>query len=244
MRLVQMLRGAALGLALVAGVPAGSAMAQDAATVPLAGDVYDRLFAVLNDDPDQLAARALSRVTVDLMVREAPELRVIEEEQPGFLAELAKAMQPLFISFSDRVSRQHGPALVAQFRSTLSEADAAAIVEFYSSPLGQRVVRTTLRNQTVEMTSEEIWSDEAFTEADTERDMAATRDATLAALSPADVEEVERYMRQNPRVLDGIRRMRPLMITFRTAMDNEPFTPADDAALSAALEEVFARFGY
>ena len=234
--------------ATLAFLPAPAAFAAPAAanSTMLAPQTegYERLYRVLVSDPDDLGARRLADIMVDIMGAATPLHAEIEAARPGFEAALADAMMPLVTAYMTRNRALHQDDFLAAIAPLMSEEEAVEIAEFYESDMGQRMLRATRRNYQLSISQERLMSDEEFTRADAQRSVEATRASAMQDLSPAEIDAIAATLMANPRLLQNIMALREPMLAIRVSMDNEPMTGAEEAQLQAIYTTVLARYGY
>lgn len=220
------------------------ALAQELEADAASQDSYERLVEIITADPGGVAANRLAEVMVESMMRASPDFAAIGQEHPDFAPRLRTALRPLAGSRITRIRQLHRPPLIARMREVLMPEEADEMADFYASELGQTLLHSADSNATSAMSEEQLASDEAFTEADAESDIAATNEAMMRSDSQSDLRAIWRYLAANPQIERNAAVLLPDMIAYRTAMENTPITPAEDEAILAAIEKVLGEFGY
>ena len=148
------------------------------------------------------------------------------------------ATSPIIASYSQRVKRAYRPRMIALLRAELSAADAAEIAEFYASPIGRRLISGVSQSYRPDTVLDTINEERAVTSADVERDLGSASQATLQGLSVDEAEALYREIEARP----AIARLAPVvpkLAALRAQMEEEPLTAQEEAAIEAALRDVF-----
>jgi hypothetical protein len=141
-----------------------------------------------------------------------PILAEAERTFPGICDRLAQEMQPVFARHHQRTTARFRPRATALLQAMMSPEEAAAIAQFYRSPLGAKLARAV------------------------ETDPAArVSPASLAsALDREEVQYIDRFFGRG-----AGRKLTPLLpslTSLRAEMSRAPFSAADKRELKAIVE--------
>lgn len=127
---------------LLAALP-GTALAAQPADTPHSTGGYRALAEVMGGAGTSAPALEASlRVLAVRMRASDPILAQAEATFPGICQRLAGEMRPIFIRHQREVARKYRPRIVALLREAMSAEEAAALAQFYRSPLGARISRS------------------------------------------------------------------------------------------------------
>jgi len=214
------------------------AAAQSAAPAEVTADpherVYDTLIAQGDDGP-------MIEAVLDWMVAQLasdPNIALLAKDNPGLLEALRSATRPIIVGYSRRVKREYRPRMVALLRSELTAAEASDVADFYASPIGRRLVAGISATYRPDSVLGTIDDERRVTSTDIERDMDSASQATLRALSAAEVEELNREIESRPAMAKLVPVV-PKLAALRAEMEEEPLTAEEEAAIEGALRGVF-----
>jgi hypothetical protein len=202
-------------------------------------DPHERVYEVLQAGIDDTVV--LERGLEQIRANFAPMPQFVELERlhPGALDTIIALMRPIMREHSDRVEAEYRPRMIALLRSGLSRAEAIEVGEFYTSPLGRKVLAASSANMRSSSVVEAAVRDEEVSSADIQSDMQATGNAVLGSLSRAERDQVYREIAARP----GLAKLAPLvsrLAALRAEMESERFNDEEQARFDAALEAAFA----
>lgn len=179
-----------------------------------------------------------------LLLSADSETSALEKDHPGIVEQILEAITPVLIRHAQRIAASDRLAYVELFRTELSVDDVRQAAAFYGSPLGQHLIQTLVANVSVDATMREALasdaelSDEGDISAQAIRaDHAASTRRAVAALSPAELEQIAQQLRGQAWLLH-LNLLQPRMLEIATRSENAPFNPEDAAAIDAAVDAV------
>lgn len=228
----------ALALApLAALAPATPALAQ-------AGDAsdaaYGELYAAMESSVDQ---ELMVDKALEVLGREfaaSPEFKTAEAESPGLIKEMLANLRPIFVSQSERVRKLYRPTTLALLARHLTPEEATSIAAFYRSDLGRRLMGGMVQNYSPDATLSNLETQAPVTAEQVQTDISNATNAAISAMSQEDMMALGRLAMAKPELLklsligQGVQEL-------RAQMENEPLTAEEDAAIVAAVEDVFTR---
>lgn len=237
-----MIRAALLLLAAAGALVAPSvASAQSVAIDPTRRALAHELATLLNPEEPLMGAmdRAFGDSLPELMKAD-PQLKALEDEHPGILKVMADAMRPILLRYL-RASIPELRDRIAVIYSDLSETHLRALIGFYRSPTGQRMIelmtsgidtdammRTLIANDASETTAAELTG--------------VTRNAASSAvgrMTPAQVREAGQFgMSPAGRALTALQ---PRIVAAMAEWSNNP-SPAVQAEIEAAIIPVVQQY--
>lgn len=223
--------------ALVLVAPPCAAQADEAVAVSASPHerVYDTLIAQADDGP-------MIEASLDWLVHELtsdPNIAVLERENPGLVKALRSAVRPIIVGYSQRVKVSYRPKMIAALEAELTGDEAAEIAEFYASPIGRVLVSGVSQNYRPDAVLGTLETDEKVTTTEVSRDMDSATQATLQSLSAEQTAELYREIQAHPAV-EKLTLVIPKITALRAQMEEEPMTAQEEAAIQAALADVFS----
>lgn len=237
------LLGALLTAALLAPIP-GHAQSTPPPIIVI--DAHTDLFDAINAgvDQEQMLDTMIRQVAAQIVVS-LPEGAQMEAQAPGLLLELMLALRPVLRDYQDRIRQQYNPQIIAEMRQVFTSAEAAQLAEFYRSDLGLRAMSSFTSNVSLDQSIDLALGKQDVTADALAADAAVSVNRTVGAMiSSATPEELE-AMATLPQRLPAIMRMPELhqrTLPIRTAMENEPPTPAEQQAIEQGIAEAFAKY--
>jgi Uncharacterized protein conserved in bacteria (DUF2059) len=191
---------------------------------------------IIGDDKSDVKAEALM---LELMASD-PELIKLEQDYPGVAREMAKASLPI----TSKYWRQRLPDLHARqsalYRANFSESELDVLIEFYSSPTGQKMITAMLENIKPDAMMEEAKGSEDFRiSADSAlKDISRTVPSIMDSMNDVDVKAIQALMKTG--IPFRMQKIGPQ--TQKIALDwmNES-APGEDTELEAAALATIAR---
>lgn len=174
--------------------------------------------------------------------REDQDLKALEADYPGILDAMWEACEPIL----RRYSEQEDPALIARLsdlyvaRLTRSEIDA--LIRFYSTPTGEKLVRTMYESADYRPILRASLDDRATTAEDIGEVQKNARGAVLKSVTEADhaaLEDLGRSISLTKANALGAE-VRQLMASWMNEPDSE-MDAAIEAALLPAMEDYMAK---
>jgi hypothetical protein len=169
-----------------------------------------------------------------------PEIAIADKLSPGLIAEAVEALRPTMQAIHTRVEGDYRDRWIDLFAAELTPEEARGLAAFYRSDLGTKVMASFSRNFTYDATLANVSETSTVSEQQVAQDLKRTTAGVLAELSLDDIEAMGRAAADNPALLK-LAELGPKMTQLRTIMENEQPTPDEEAAISAAIEAVFAR---
>jgi len=213
--------------------------AQEVASAQTAAAPYERIYDTLIAQADD---RPAIEAGLDWMVKELaknPDMAAVEAAYPGVTEKLRAAFRPIMTGYSQRVKLAYRPRMVALFQAELTEAEAAEVAEFYASPIGHRLVAGIVDSYRPDAVLGTLGTDQRVDAADVEQDLNSATAGMLHGLSAAETAELYRELAARPAVAKLVPVV-PRIAALRAEMEEEPMTAKEEAAIEAAVEEVFA----
>lgn len=196
--------------------------------------VYDTLVAQTDDGP--LIESALDWLELELAGD--PNIAALEAANPGMIEAFRHSVRPVIVSYSQRVKLAYRPRMIALLEDGLTEAEAAEIADFYESPIGRRLVSGVSSNYRADAVLGTIQSDTRVTAADVRRDMDDASATTLQGLSAEEQQALYREIAAHPAIAKLVPVV-PRIAALRAQMEEEPMIAEEEAAIQAALTDVF-----
>lgn len=230
--------------ALLAAAPAVHAQsaspAQAAAPQPdkAYGQLYDAI--VGGFDFDSLGARMVDDVYNSLL-RARPEMATLDQQRPGMRQRFAAVCMPYFKLWLPRsrdIARQRS---VIELAKSLTPADARQLASFYTSPLGQKVIKAVGNNLTFDATIDSSIKGKgaaAGAKTDMAKSVAGATGDFLKSLTPAEQREFEGFMKSG--VFNRIGAMNAALARTKSPAPEEIATPEERAAFGKAVVDFLA----
>ncbi len=240
-----MIRAAATLLLAAAAVAPSAALAQSAPITATADPTrralgYE-LAKLLNPEAPVMAAlEAAFGDSLPEMLLADPEMKEMEARYPGIVKAMADAMRPILL----RYLRESMPELwdrMAVVYSELSEADLRAVIGFYRTPTGTRIIELMTSDAQLGPMLQELMADEDDTTTGQELSAAARQAATAAVgkMTQAQIAEAARFA-ATPAGRRAVA-LQPRMAAVMADWSNRP-SPEVQAELEAVLIPVVERF--
>jgi hypothetical protein len=224
-------------LALVAALLIAPALSAQSAPTASSASPHEQLYAAFDAgiDQDAVTDRALAAVGRQMLA--VPQIAAVEERHPGTVATLLARARPIVLTHSDRVHAQYYPRMISLLRAELTIEEATDLVDFYTSPLGRRLLLASSVNTRADTVVGAAVEDQSVTGADVQADLEATGRATLNSLSAAETAQLYREIAARP-ALAKLTPMMPKLAALRAQMESEPLSAQEQAALNTVLEAV------
>jgi hypothetical protein len=216
--------------------PAAKPIANPQPDHPAYGDLIDAIESTVNRG--QLLDNGSAAIKRQMQGNAA--LAAAEAASPGLLDEIVTNMRPILESQNVRVSALYRPKMVAAMADYLTPPEAASVAAFYRSDLGRRLMGSVVANYSFDTTLTAAISEKPVTAADVNTDINNAVAQGMANMDAKDVAEMGKQALANPALIK-LQQVNPEIQRLRAAMENEPLTPEEDAAIIAVVEGAFAR---
>lgn len=229
---------------LLAAAPA--VQAQGASPAPAAAAQPDKAYGQLYDsivggfDFDALGARMVDDV-YNSMLRARPEMAALDKQRPGMRERFAAICMPYFKLWLPRSRDLARQRSIAELAKSLTPADARQLASFYTSPLGQKVIKAVANNLTFDAVIDASIKGNRSA-ASEKTDMANTAAGATSeffkSLTPAEQREFEAYVKSG--MFNRIGLMNAALARSKSPGPEEISTPEERAAFGKAIGEFLA----
>lgn len=225
--------------ALLAAAPAVQAQSASPANAATAlpdkayGQLYDAIIGGF--DFDALGARMVDDV-YNSILRARPEMAALDQQRPGMRQRFAAICMPYFKLWLPRsrdIARQRS---VIELAKSLTPADARQLAGFYTSPLGQKVIKAVGNNLTFDATIDASMKGKgsaAGQRTDAQNSTAAATSELLETLTPTERREFEAFMKSG--AFNRIGAMNAALARSKNPTPEEISTPEERAAFGKAI---------
>jgi hypothetical protein len=205
-----------VAIALLFAALPGTALAAEPATTTVGAGGYRALADVMGGAGDSGPALDASLdVLAQRMQASDPILAEAEATFPGICSRLAAEMRPIFLRHQREVARRYRPRMIAVLRDAMSNEDAAALAQFYRSPLGGRISRSVVSGD-------------------------APGAVLAAVLTPDEIAYVDRFFGKGPgRKLSPVL---PRLAAMRAEMERAPLSAEDRIEIKAIVTRAVTLF--
>lgn len=228
---------ALMPLATLSGVATSPALAQPAASDRAAyADVASAMIEQI--DVETLIEQGV--MAVGRQFSSDPAFAKLDQENPGLIKEVLDAVRPVMAQMiKDGLALQRGE-MENIFARHLTPEEATEIARFYRSPIGSKIVRGVpvdfaLDALRADGTTHEVVDPAAFNAMVEQAAVAAT-----AQLTVQEQAELAAMFAMTP-ALRKLEAIDPELKALELRMANKDITPAEDAAMGAAINGVFER---
>lgn len=216
-----------------------SAQAQDAPATQ-AQSAHSLLYAAMESgiDQEQVLSVTAEVVAVQVLASLPPEVLL---NNPSVHGELVAALRSPLRQYSERIREEYRPRMVGVIANVMTAEESSSLAEFYSSELGQRVLRSASSNLSVDNMVEDGASDMTVGSEAVEQDMMETGLRAFGALSEEDQADFMRISLTTP----GFAKMPALqqqIAPVRAEMESTPPTAEEAAAIQAAVVGVLQQY--
>lgn len=225
--------------ALLAAAPAVHAQsaspAQAAAPQPekAYGQLYDAIIGGF--DFDALGARMVDDV-YNSMLRARPEMAALDQQRPGMRQRFAAVCMPYFRLWLPRSRDLARQRSVIELAKSLAPSDARQLAAFYSSPLGQKVIKAVGNNLTFGAAidaSIQGKGSAAGERTDMQNSVAGATGEFLKSLTPAEQREFAAFMQGD--AFKRVGAMNAALARTKSPTPEEISTPEERAAFGKAI---------
>lgn len=178
------------------------------------------------------------------MFMQDPVMAAMDSLNPGLVDAVAESTRPVLTDYSERIRIAYRPRMIDILASELTETETLEIIDFYSSPIGQRVMGLVSSNYRPDAVLETAITDRATTSADVEKDLNNSTAAAIGEMTPEELNQFVSEMMARPAMMK-LQTVMPKITALRAQMEEEPLTPDEDARLqasvTAAMTEIISR---
>lgn len=225
-----------IGASLLTPVPALAQEVPQPAEAP-SQTPYQQLYSVFEAGVNNAAINDGMVEAMKGMFAKDPVMSAMNELNPGLIDAVAESTRPVLGEYSERVRIAYRPRMVAILESELTTAETAEIIDFYTSPIGQKVMGLVSNNYRPDAVLDTVTSNRQTTSQDVEKDLMNSTTAAIGEMSPAELSEFMTEMMARPAMMK-LNNVMPKITALRAKMEEEPLTPDEDARLQAAVTEV------
>lgn len=198
-----------------------------------------------------LASAMIEQINLDVMLENAvmaigrqfssdPMFLELEEESPGLIDELLVTVRPILAQFANNGLSQQRAGMEMIFARHLNAAEAGELAQFYRSPIGSKILGGVSKHYSFDEILTQGMQNEAIN-SDTFRaamDQSAT--AAAADLTAEEQDELANLFKTNP-ALRKLAIISPELQELKLQIASQNLTPAEEAAMNAAMTRVFER---
>lgn len=196
-------------------------------------------------DPDVMFARTLDELRRAMLAGD-PQSAALEAAYPGVLQAMVEAMGPVLRRHSDRLTGEMYLQMAALLADNLTAAEAREAAAFYRSPIGRRVMLSVQNNYSQTAVGDAavasvLGGSLNISEEAVAADLATSSRAAIRDISAADMATMNRDFASAtwpPKLLQ----LQGEMARIRTAMENAPVNPTDEAEMQQATMAAINRF--
>jgi hypothetical protein len=213
--------------------PAGSVQATAPQPDKAYGQLYDAI--VGGFDFDALGLKMVGDV-YDSLLRARPEMAALDQQRPGMRERFAAICMPYFRQWLPRSRDLARQRSVAELAKSLTPADARQLAGFYTSPLGQKVIKAVGNNLTFDATIDASIKGNgaaAGGKSDMQSSIAGATGEFLKSLTPAEQREFEAFMKGG--VFNRIGAMNAALARVKSPTSDEISTSEERAAFGKAI---------
>jgi hypothetical protein len=166
-----------------------------------------------------------------------PEMVEMERDYPGIVKQFAEAMLPIINKSSLERLPQLQASQAALYQDTFTDPELAALIEFYSSPTGRKLVAQTLDTIAFDTTMTEMKQspDFEYSAASTVADTRAAGAKIATGMDRQDQLTLAEFGRSG--LIPKLQAM--ALKTHQIVIDwNNEYAPGEEAALDAAIETI------
>lgn len=230
-----------------AGLAPATAVAATEEAQPQPGNLYDQLYDTIISGTDTVRTIDNQIETIKhTLATQDPNIAFANELKPGLLDRFGEAIRPWMIAHSERILTQYRPRFTAIFREELSDEDVATMVEFYTSPLGRKIMQSVSANYTGanslgdinDFTGDTVKVDAA----DIEKDIGTAAMRTAAQITKEDIAGDTSGFLTNAALIKKMERVSKKITALRVQMESAQPDPdiaeGMEDSINAVLDEI------
>lgn len=234
-----LIRAAMLSVLLIIPVlPATAQVDQAGADANESIDAYEDLYDAVRGGMDLNLMIATSIEAIRRQYRQIPEFIALEEESPGFVDAYVEAIRPVLEEGMVRVDQETRLEMIALIRKELTIEQAKEVAAHYRTPVMRKLMGNVAENFSPDSTLSDIDSGEAVSEQKVNQDLARAAMRGTQALTAEERMQIARKMARSP-ALRKFEALSSKVVAIRTAKENEPPRPEEQAKLDKIVAEFF-----
>lgn len=219
---------------LIASVPA---VAQTPSAHENTVDAHARLLDTIQSSVTPELSLDSTMRALDDQLRLDATMTELERRKPGTITAICEASRPVMERYVERVKAIYRPRFLQAMGDHLTPAEAEEIAGFFASPIGRKVLRSTVENFRTEAMGQSVADGEAVTPADVRHDSDAATQVAISSLTDAELVQLNREIAARP-AMQKLAAVRGQITSLRAQMEQEPMTSSEQQALRAAVEAV------
>ncbi|WP_373474613.1 DUF2059 domain-containing protein [Sphingorhabdus sp.] len=191
---------------------------------------------IIGDD----ASDAKTAAFMQELISSDPELVELDRDDPGIVREIARVAMPIINKYYRiRLPELHARQSDLYFRN-FSEQEIDRLIAFYASPTGQKMITLTMDNLQPNAVIEELKSsgDWKTSSESVLTDIRRTIPGTMAAMTDADLKEMEKLMQSG--LLVRMKKIANETQTIALTWMDET-APGEDEEMAEAMSALFER---
>jgi hypothetical protein len=203
-----------------------------------AADNYAVLFSTIEGAVNVETAIDNQIETIKETYRQDADIFLLETLYPGLIDQLAVVMRPYLIEHSENVSKTFRPRNIQTLRDNLTEDEAVALNEFYSSSAGQSLLRgfgESYRGEAVLGDFDKLQDD--VDPDDVSRDVQDAAIGSVRQMSTRDSIAMTQWFAKHPDLLGKLSKIGEANARVRADMENEPMNPKLERHFADAIAD-------
>ena len=196
-------------------------------------DLHDAMLAGVDQD----VALDNSMKAIETAFRAEPDIQALEQDAPGTIAKIIRAMRPVIKDMNARIQREYRPAFLEIYQKHLSADEARDLADFYRSEVGRKILGAASAGYSPDQTISGALTDQPVTQEQIDADLDNASQAAIEGLDSEDLAAIDQALRDNPTLLKLAPAMREIR-QMRLAMEREEPNADEDARMSQAIGQV------
>nr|WP_298930572.1 DUF2059 domain-containing protein [uncultured Erythrobacter sp.] len=206
-------------------------------------DAHADLHAAIQSGLDQ---DTMLQNTLDSIEREyarIPDFIQLEASSPGFISAYVEALRPVFETSMARANAEMKANMINLFREEFTREEASEIAAHYRTDAMKRLLGNVSRSFSPDSTISNIEEGAPISQNQVDRDLTRAAVSGAVQLSADDRADIQKRMAESA-ALRKFEALTPKILEIRTAQENQPLRPDEEAQLMKLAEAFFAeRFG-
>lgn len=204
---------------------------------PVYGETYDAISSGFDRELviDNMLMTMVEQLKTD------PGIAGLAKKDDQLLPDFIEAIRPAIRSYAEESNNLMRAAIAPKLAETMSVQEAEAVIAFFQSELGQRMIQATARNYkgTATLANVVDQPDAPITRAQIQSDAKSATAGAIAELSASDLKAIDAFGRSPAGT--AFHRAQPKILAARLEIENRPIPQPMMDEMIAAVQAVMAQ---